>query len=60
MIASEVRLAYTRLVTALGLEGMTCGQITLNVNNGDLSSVDRRDHFRIPKILDRTIKPSNN
>ena len=37
MIAADVQIAFQRLQTALGLS-LVCGQITLNVNNGELAS----------------------
>lgn len=55
MIAAEVQTAFQRLQSALGLS-LVCGQITLNVNNGELASIEKvREFERVPsaKTLDK-------
>lgn len=55
MIAAEVQIAFQRLQSALGLS-LVCGQLTLNVNNGELASIETiREFARVPstKTLDR-------
>ena len=48
MIAADVQRAFQQLQAALDLS-IVCGQITLNVNNGELQSVERiREFDRVP------------
>lgn len=51
MIAADVQAAFQRLQAALDLS-VVCGQITLNVNNGELQSVERiREFDRVPSEM---------
>mgnify|MGYP001565876526 CR=1 FL=1 len=55
MIAADVQMAFQRLQSALGLS-LVCGQLTLNVNNGELASIEKiREFERVPsgKVLDK-------
>ena len=49
MIAPDVQVAFQRLQQALGVS-VVCGQIILNVNNGELASIERiREFDRVPR-----------
>ena len=54
MIAADVQRAFQQLQSALNLS-IVCGQMTLNVNNGELQSVERvREFVRVPtKTVDK-------
>lgn len=61
MIAGDVQTAFQRLQAALGLS-LVCGQITLNVNNGELASIEKvREFQRVPsaKPLDTRQKQAH-
>ena len=53
MIAPDIRRLVTELQHALGIS-IACGQITLNLNQSEVDSVDVRQKVRVPskKALD--------
>jgi hypothetical protein len=53
MIAPDVRRLVQELQQALGVK-IPCGQLTLNINNYDVDTVDVRTKVRVPskKSLD--------
>lgn len=52
MIAPDVQAAFHQLQQALGLS-MVCGQLVLNVNNGELQSIEKvREFVRVPSAKD--------
>lgn len=51
MIAPDVRRLVQELQAALGVK-IPCGQLTLNMNNGDVDSVDVRTKVRVPSKRD--------
>jgi hypothetical protein len=55
MIAPDVRRLVQELQQALGVK-IPCGQLTLNINNYDVDTVDVRTKVRVPskKSLDST------
>jgi hypothetical protein len=57
MIAPDVRRLVKELQQALGVS-VACGQVTLNINQGDVDSVDVRTKVRVPprKALDMLAK----
>lgn len=62
MIAADVQRAFQQLQAALKLS-IVCGQVTLNVNNGELASIEKiREFERVPsgKPLDNRGKQARN
>lgn len=57
----EVQRAARELQKALGLAPILCGQITLNINQGDVDTYDVREKKRVPpkKVLDRALKQAH-
>lgn len=47
MVVPDVRRLVKELQQALGVS-VACGQVTLNINQGDVDSVDVRTKVRVP------------
>lgn len=45
--AADVHALVAQLQAALGVS-LVCGQITLNINNGDFSTYNVNGHFKAP------------
>lgn len=52
VLNADVRRIVAQLQAALGLS-VVCGQITLNINNGDVETVDVRTKVKVPRVVDK-------